>query len=135
MAVLREYDRWAKAHPSKAKEMGGFVFFRYLEKERPDLLDFRGRRQQMANHSPLASSWRSIGRLTPPVALAREKAMADWKKLTSPSGDGVYLNLDTMIGMQRNPDINITFLQSVSDPRVNIEVRETPDEILSASST
>jgi hypothetical protein len=41
-----------------------------------------------------------------------------------------------MIGMQRNPDINITFLQSLSDPRVNIEVRETtPDEILSASST
>jgi hypothetical protein len=38
LAVLREYDRWAKAHPSKAKEMGGFVFFRYLEKERPDLL-------------------------------------------------------------------------------------------------
>jgi hypothetical protein len=61
--------------------------------------------------------------------------MADWKKLTSPSGDTVYLNLDVMIGMQRNPDINITFLQSVSDPRVNIEVRETPDEILSASST
>jgi len=61
--------------------------------------------------------------------------MANWKRLTSPSGDRVYLNLDTMIGMQRNPDINITFLQSVSDPRVNIEVRETPDEILSATST
>jgi hypothetical protein len=46
---------------------------------------------------------------------------------TRPSrGDMVYLNLDV---------INITFLQSVSDPRVNIEVRETPDEILSASST
>jgi hypothetical protein len=42
------------------------------------------------------------------------------EKLTSPSGDRVYLNLDVMIGMQRNPDINITFLQSVSDPRVNI---------------
>jgi hypothetical protein len=42
LAVLRGYDRWAKAHPSKAKEMGGFVFFRYLEKEKPDLLDFRG---------------------------------------------------------------------------------------------
>jgi hypothetical protein len=61
--------------------------------------------------------------------------MADWKRLTSPSGDRVYLNLDVMIGMQHNPDINITFLQSVSDPRVNIEVRETPNEILSASST
>jgi cytochrome c-type biogenesis protein CcmF len=31
--------------------------------------------------------------------------MANWKRLTSPSGDSVYLNLDVMIGMQRNPDI------------------------------
>jgi hypothetical protein len=61
--------------------------------------------------------------------------MANWKRLTSPNGDEVYLNLDVMIGMQRNPDINITFLQSVSDPRVNIEVRETPNEILSPKST
>jgi hypothetical protein len=30
LAVLREYDRWAKDHPNDAKE-----------KERPDLLDFR----------------------------------------------------------------------------------------------
>jgi hypothetical protein len=59
--------------------------------------------------------------------------MANWKRLTSPSGDTVYLNLDVMIGMQRNPDINITFLQSVSDPRVNIEVREAPDQILSTA--
>src|SRR5262249_14597086 len=70
------------------------------------------------------------------VAVARGKAMADWKKLTGPTGDAVYLNLDAaMIGMQRNPDINITFSQSVSDPRVNIEVRETPDEILSPRPT
>ena len=41
LAVLREYDRWAKDHPNDAKKMGGFVFFAYLEKERPDLLDFR----------------------------------------------------------------------------------------------
>jgi hypothetical protein len=41
VAVLREYDRWAKDHPNEAKKMGGFVFFGYLEKERPDLLDFR----------------------------------------------------------------------------------------------
>ena len=61
--------------------------------------------------------------------------MANWKRLTSPNGDKVYLNLDVMIGMQHNSDIKITFLQSVSDPRVNIEVRETPDEILSAGST
>jgi hypothetical protein len=39
-AVLREYDRWTKAHPSNAKKMGGFVFFSYLQKEKPDLLDF-----------------------------------------------------------------------------------------------
>jgi hypothetical protein len=69
------------------------------------------------------------------VGVARGKAMADWKKLTSPTGEAVYLNLDVMIGMQRNPDINITFLQSVSDPRVNIEVRETPDQILSPRPT
>jgi hypothetical protein len=37
-AVLREYDRWAKAHPSNAKKMGGFVFFSYLQEEKPDLL-------------------------------------------------------------------------------------------------
>ena len=40
LAVLREYDRWAKAHPNDAIKMGGFVFFAYLEKEKPDLLDF-----------------------------------------------------------------------------------------------
>ena len=33
LAVLREYDRWAKKHPNDAKKMGGFVFFGYLEKE------------------------------------------------------------------------------------------------------
>ena len=63
------------------------------------------------------------------------EAMANWKRLTSPSGDTIYLNLDVMIGMQRNPDINITFLQSVSEPSVKIEVRETPDEILSTRAT
>jgi hypothetical protein len=41
LAVLREYDRWAKDHPNDARKMGGYVFFGYLEKERPDLLDFR----------------------------------------------------------------------------------------------
>ncbi len=39
LAVLREYDRWAKVHPNDAKKMGGFVFFSYLQKEKPDLLD------------------------------------------------------------------------------------------------
>jgi hypothetical protein len=41
LAVLREYDRWAKDHPNDAKKMGGYVFFGHSEKERPDLLDFR----------------------------------------------------------------------------------------------
>ena len=40
-AVLGEYDRWAKKHPNKASMMGGFLFFRYLQDERSDLLDFR----------------------------------------------------------------------------------------------
>jgi hypothetical protein len=32
LAVLREYDRWAKDHPKDATKMGGYVFFGYLEK-------------------------------------------------------------------------------------------------------
>ena len=40
-AVLSEYDSWAKKHPNDARMMGGFLFFRYLQKERSDLLDFR----------------------------------------------------------------------------------------------
>jgi hypothetical protein len=39
--VLSGYDRWAKKHPDAAKMMGGFLFFRYLQEERSDLLDFR----------------------------------------------------------------------------------------------
>ena len=39
-AILSEYDRWAKKHPNDASMMGGFLFFRYLQKERSDLLDF-----------------------------------------------------------------------------------------------
>ena len=41
LAVLSEYDRWGKKHPNDASMMGGFLFFRYLQKERSDLLDFR----------------------------------------------------------------------------------------------
>jgi hypothetical protein len=41
VAILREFGRWAKEHSNDAKKMGGYVFFGYLEKERPDLLDFR----------------------------------------------------------------------------------------------
>jgi hypothetical protein len=40
-AVLSEYDSWAKKHPHEASMMGGFLFFRYLQAERSDLLDFR----------------------------------------------------------------------------------------------
>jgi hypothetical protein len=40
-AILTEYDGWAKKHPDDANLMGGFLFFRYLQKERSDLLDFR----------------------------------------------------------------------------------------------
>ena len=32
---------WAKKHPDDAVMMGGLLFFRYLQNERPDLLDFR----------------------------------------------------------------------------------------------
>jgi hypothetical protein len=41
LVVLSEYDRWAKKHPNEASVMGGFLFFRYLQNERSDLLDFR----------------------------------------------------------------------------------------------
>jgi hypothetical protein len=40
-AVVSEYDSWAKKHPDDAIMMGGFLFFRYLQNERSDLLDFR----------------------------------------------------------------------------------------------
>ena len=40
-AVLSAYDSWAKKHPNQAIMMGGFLFFRYLQEEKPDLLDFR----------------------------------------------------------------------------------------------
>jgi hypothetical protein len=40
-AILSEYVRWARKHPNDATMMGGFLFFRYLQNERSDLLDFR----------------------------------------------------------------------------------------------
>ena len=40
-AVLSEYDNWAKKYPVDASMMGGFLFFRYLQVERSDLLEFR----------------------------------------------------------------------------------------------
>ena len=49
-AVLSEYDRWAKKHPKDARMMGGFLFFRHLQKEKSDLLDFR----------PLGDKWQKV---------------------------------------------------------------------------
>jgi hypothetical protein len=40
-AILSEYERWAKKHPDDATMMGGFLFFRYLQNERSELLNFR----------------------------------------------------------------------------------------------
>ena len=40
-AVLSAYDSWAKKHPTDAIIMGGFLFFRYLQQDRSDLLEFR----------------------------------------------------------------------------------------------
>ena len=31
-AVLSAYDSWAKKYPNQARMMGGFLFFRYLQK-------------------------------------------------------------------------------------------------------
>src|SRR5262249_48064587 len=49
-AVVSEYDRWAKKHPNDARMMGGFLFFRYLQKEKSDLLDFR----------PIGDKWQIV---------------------------------------------------------------------------
>ena len=40
-AVPSEYEKWVKNHPDQASMMGGFLFFRYLQTDRSDLLDFR----------------------------------------------------------------------------------------------
>jgi hypothetical protein len=60
LAIVSEYDRWAKKHPDEAIMMGGFLFFRYLQNERPDLLDFRGVGDKWQNRSRLAAG--SVGR-------------------------------------------------------------------------
>ena len=38
LAVLSEFDSWAKKHPNDASMMGGFLFFRYLQTDKSDLL-------------------------------------------------------------------------------------------------
>jgi hypothetical protein len=52
-AVLSEYDNWAKKHPDQASMMGGFLFFRYLQTDKSDLLDFRGG----DNKWPIVHGW------------------------------------------------------------------------------
>jgi hypothetical protein len=42
-AVLTEYDSWVKKHPDDARMMGGFLFFRYLQTDKADLLEFRAK--------------------------------------------------------------------------------------------
>jgi hypothetical protein len=42
LAILHEWDFWAKEHPEAASLSGGLRFFEYLKNRRPDLLmDFR----------------------------------------------------------------------------------------------
>jgi len=52
-AVLSEYDSWVKRHPDDARMMGGFLFFRYLQADRSDLLDFRS----VGNKWQIVSGW------------------------------------------------------------------------------
>jgi hypothetical protein len=52
-AVPSEYDSWVKRHPDEASMMGGFLFFRYLQADRSDLLDFRS----VGNKWQIVSGW------------------------------------------------------------------------------
>jgi hypothetical protein len=38
LAILREWDFWAKEHSEAASLSGGLRFFEYLKNRRPDLL-------------------------------------------------------------------------------------------------
>jgi len=53
LAVLSEFDSWAKKHPNDASMMGGFLFFRYLQTDKSDLLDFRSG----DNKWPIVHGW------------------------------------------------------------------------------
>ena len=50
LAVLSEFDSWAK---KDASMMGGFLFFRYLQTDKSDLLDFRA----ADNKWPIVHGW------------------------------------------------------------------------------
>jgi hypothetical protein len=42
LAILSEWDVWAKKYPPKAMGSNGMLFFEYLQQKRPDLLlDFK----------------------------------------------------------------------------------------------
>jgi hypothetical protein len=38
-----EYDAWAGQNPKDAQIMSGMMFFTYLQREKPQLLDFRSK--------------------------------------------------------------------------------------------
>jgi len=40
-AVIREWDAWAPKHANEPSVSDGMNFFFYLQKQRPDLLNFR----------------------------------------------------------------------------------------------
>ncbi len=48
-----EYDRWAQKHPHDARMMGGFLYFRYLQKRKIGPSRFPGGWGQVANRSRL----------------------------------------------------------------------------------
>jgi len=52
-AVLSEYDSWVKKYPNDARMMGGFLFFRYLQSDKADLLDFRA----VGSKWPIVHGW------------------------------------------------------------------------------
>jgi hypothetical protein len=61
--------------------------------------------------------------------------MANWKKLTSETGEPIWVNLDLIIQVVRHAPGNFTALRSGAIPNYTITVREAPDEIFSASAT
>jgi hypothetical protein len=52
-AIIREWDAWSKSHPDDAKRTitAGMSFFTYLQKEKPELLNFQ---------SASADKWQTI---------------------------------------------------------------------------
>lgn len=41
LAVIREWDAWAPKQSDQAALRDGFLFFTYLQREHPELLDFK----------------------------------------------------------------------------------------------